>query len=361
MKINKLNIYLLLFAIILGLSSCMQKENQPPNILFISIDDLRPELNCFGASNIFSPNIDQLASEGMVFQSAYCNVPVCGASRASLLSGLYPTNKRFTNYGSRVEKDAPGVTTLPEHFKNNGYFTTSIGKVFHHLDDGLQSWSEVPYRPDYPNDIHQQELWRDYQSPENAHTKVEKLPLGAAGPAWEAADVHDTVYYDGKTTQLALNKLESLAKSKQPFFLGVGFIRPHLPFNCPKKYWDLYNENQIDLADNPFMPENAPKDAWHSYRELRGYTNIPKGKEAIADSSALKLRHGYYACVSYIDAQIGQIMQKLGELKLDKNTIIVLWGDHGWSLGEHSLWCKHSCFNNALQTTLLIKAPGYTS
>lgn len=332
---------------------------QKPNIIFIVVDDLRPELNCYGKTQIISPNIDGLADEGLVFTRAYCNVPVCGASRASLLTGLYPTPSRFTNYGSRVEKDAPGIVSLPGHFKNNGYYTTTLGKIFHHPDDGLSAWSELPYRPDYPNSLKQQELWRDYQSDELSWTKEKDLPLGASGPAWEAADVDDSLYYDGKTTRLTLHKLEQLAKLNKPFFFGLGFIRPHLPFNAPKKYWDMYDPSGIVLADNPYMPTNAPRDAWHNYRELRGYTNISNDTVPIPDDTARKLRHGYFACVSFVDAQVGLVVNKLKELNLYDNTIIVIIGDHGWSLGEHTLWCKHSCFNNALRTTMIIKAPGF--
>lgn len=333
------------------------RSNQKLNILFISVDDLRPELNCYGKSQIISPNIDQLAEEGMLFKRAYCNIPVCGASRASLLSGLYPTPTRFTNYGSRVEKDAPGVLSIPAHFKQNGYYTTAVGKIFHHPDDDLTSWTKEPYRPDYPNSIHQQELWRDYQSPENSWTKEKDLPLGAAGPAWEPGAVDDTVYYDGKTTQRALIELEKLAAQEKPFFFGLGYIRPHLPFNAPKKYWDLYDSAKIDLPANYHMPTNAPAAAWHNYSELRSYTNIADDTLPLPEEQVRTLRHGYYACVSFIDGQIGQITDKLKELGVYDQTIIVLWGDHGWSLGEHSLWCKHSCFNNALQTPLIVKSP----
>ncbi|TNJ45859.1 sulfatase [Tamlana fucoidanivorans] len=335
--------------------SIAKKENDFNNVLFIIVDDLRPELNCYGQSQIISPNIDKLAADGMVFKNAYCNVPVCGASRASLLTGVFPTKNRFTNYGSRVDNDAPGLITLPEHFKNKGYITKAVGKIFHHPDDALQSWTDIPYRPDYPNSIKQQELWRDYQAPINSWTKENNLPLGSAGPAWEAADVEDAVYYDGKTAKLALAELNKLSQSKQPFFLGIGFIRPHLPFNAPKKYWDMYKEETIALAKNPQMPIKAPREAWFNYKELRGYSNIPKDTLPIESDIAKKLRHGYYASVSFIDAQVGKILDKLKELELYESTNIVLIGDHGWSLGEHSLWCKHSCFNNALRTPLIVK------
>ncbi len=358
---NKVILFGLIFIPVLGLvlSGCdeIEKNNDQKNVVFIIIDDLRPELSCFGKTQIVSPNIDELASDGVAFSNAYCNIPVCGASRASLLTGLYPTQRRFTNYGSRVAKDAPNVRTLPEQFKANGYETSGVGKIFHHPDDALQSWSKIPYRPDYPNSIKQQELWRDYQSSENSWTKEQDLPLGAAGPAWEVTNVPDSVYYDGKTTKLALKALEKLSKSKQPFFFGVGFIRPHLPFNAPKKYWDLYKEEDITLAENPFMPLNSPGSAWFNYRELRGYSNIDKDTLPIKNKQARKLRHGYYASVSFIDAQVGRIIEKLKKLNLYDNTTIVLLGDHGWSLGEHTLWCKHSCFNNALRTPLIIKVP----
>lgn len=329
-----------------------------PNVLFIAVDDLRPELNCYGATQIISPNIDRLANSGVVFNRAYCNVPVCGASRASLLTGLYPLVDRFTDYGSRVDEEAGTVATLPQYFKDNGYRTAGIGKIFHHPNDALRSWTDLPVRPDYPNDLAVQEEWRDYRSAEYAGLNRQELPGGATGPAWEAADVPDDTYYDGKTATLALAKLDELARQDKPFFLGVGFIRPHLPFNAPKKYWDLYPEESIKLADNPFMPKDSPKDADFNSNELRSYANIPDGKEPIDDATALKLRHGYYACVSFSDAQIGKIMQKLEALGLADNTIIVLWGDHGWSLGEHSHWGKHTCFNNAVQTPLIVRVPG---
>ncbi|MEO1011489.1 MAG: sulfatase [Bacteroidota bacterium] len=346
---------------ILTFNGCQQQnktvEQKPPNVLFISIDDLRPELNAYGQSQIVSPNIDRLAAEGTLFKRAYCNVPVCGASRASLLTGTYPTPSRYTDYKTRVDMEAPGIITLPEHFKNNGYYTSAIGKIFHHPDDGKRSWSKETYRPDYPRTNAQQELWRDYQSPENLGTREQELPLGGAGPAWEAGEVHDTVYYDGKTTKLALKELEKLAEQEQPFFFGIGYIRPHLPFNAPKKYWDLYDPNEIELANNHYFPKDAPEDAKYNFPELRSYANISNDTTLIPLDQARKLKHGYYACVSFIDAQVGMVVDKLKELGVYDNTIIVLWGDHGWHLGEHTLWTKMSCFQNALRSTLIIKSP----
>lgn len=348
-------VILSLFLALTLFSGCTQKKK---NVLFIIVDDLRPELSCYGAEQIHSPNIDKLAGSGCMFLHSYCNIPVCGASRASLFTGLYPSRSRFYSYKSFINEDAPGEVTMPEYFKNNGYFTCSFGKTIHHLDDALQSWSETPWRADYPNNIHKQEYWRDYRSPENLWTKDSLKPLGAPGPAWEKADVSDDTYYDGKTAEKVVDKLEKLSRSDKPFFLAVGFLKPHLPFNAPAKYWDMYTRDEIKLAPNPFMPENAPKEAWFNSPELRGYANIPNGKTPINDSLAYSLKHGYYACVSYTDAQIGKVMDKLKETGMDKNTIVVLLGDHGWSLGEHTHWTKHTCFYNCLHTPLIVRVPG---
>lgn len=366
LKTRSLIIVVLLF-VIAGIS-CQQKRGDTksdelssakPNVLFIAVDDLRPELGCYGADQIHSPNIDKLAREGVMFERSYCNIPVCGASRASILTGQFPTRTKFTTYYTRVDEDAPGIVTLPEHFKNNGYFTTSYGKVFHHLDDGLSAWTETPWRPDYPNDIHIQEYWRDYRSPENIWTKDTLQPAGIAGPAWEKADVPDNAYYDGKVADKTISTLKGLAESRTPFFLGVGFVKPHLPFNAPSKYWDMYSREEIDMAPNPFMPENAPKEAFYNYGELRAYANIPNDKEPLNKELSRSLKHGYYACVSYVDALIGNILNTLEETGLAENTIVVLWGDHGFSLGEHTHWCKHTCFHIPLHTPLIVKAPGY--
>lgn len=350
-------------ALLIGLSAYQPIEDnqiKKPNILFIAVDDLRPELGCYGKSWIKSPNIDALASEGVVFQRAYCNIPVCGASRASILSGVYPTRTRFTNYSTRVDEDMAGIVTLPQNFKESGYQTFSFGKVFHHPDDAaIRSWSETPWRPDYPTDIYTQEGWRDYQSNENIWTYNDKSKGGAAGPAWEKAEVQDDNYYDGKTANKVVDKLRTLANSEKPFFVAVGFLKPHLPFNAPAKYWNLYPHNEIELAPNPFFPENAPKQAKFNFEELRSYTNMPKGDTLVNNEQARWLKHGYFACVSYTDAMIGKVLQALKETGLDKNTIVILWGDHGWSLGEHTHWCKHTCFHNSLQTPLIIKASGF--
>ena len=324
---------------------------EKPNFLFIAVDDLRPELNCYGADWIKSPHIDRLASAGIRFEYAYCQVPVCGASRASLLTGLRPTRTRFIDYDTWAEKDAPGITSLPKLLKENGYTTLSNGKVFHHLNDMKDSWSEDPWHPS--QDSPGQSNWRNYRSTESIDLAEAH---DGAGPAFEMLEGHDTLYFDGITVRKSLKDLERLKSMGQPFFLAVGFLKPHLPFNAPKKYWDFYDPDEIKLPPNYFPPENAPVASLHNWGELRQYADIPP-EGALPDSLARKLIRGYYACVSYTDAQIGKLLNRLKELELDKNTVVILWGDHGWNLGEHGLWCKHCNYETALRAPLILKVP----
>ena len=323
-------------------------EGNRPNILFIAVDDLRPELGCYGNRVVSSPNIDRLASEGVLFRRAYCNVPVSGASRASLMTGTRPTSYRFINYDTWAEKDNPEAITLPQYFKNNGYYTVALSKVFHHMYDSKNGWDEE-WRPSGKGS------WRNYIQDDNL--KIDTLIK--RGMPFECADVPDTAYFDGKTTQKALHFLRNSAGKGKPFFLAVGFLKPHLPFNAPEKYWNLYDPKEIGIAGNPNPPENAPRQAIHNWGELRQYYSVPE-TGPLTDSAAIKLRHGYYACVSYADAQIGMLLDELKKSGLDKNTIVVLWGDHGWNLGEHGLWCKHCNFNTSLNAPLIFKVPGLT-
>ncbi len=323
------------------------EKEQKMNILFIGVDDLRPELGCYGENEIKSPNIDELASQGVVFTNAYCNSPVSGASRTSLLTGVRPKHDTIFEWNARADEDIPDLATLPEYLKQNGYYTISNGKIFHDLDDSPESWSEDAWQTDM--------AFPGYALEKNKTlTEIEKQ----RGPATECANVHDTVYADGKIAQKTINDLIRLKKSKKPFFLAAGFMKPHLPFNCPKKYWNLYNPDSITPATNQFKPENAPEQAIHNFGELRSYSDIPK-KGPLTSAQKKHLKHGYYACVSYIDAQIGKVLTALDSLGMADNTIIVLWGDHGWLLAEHTLWCKQCNFNDALHAPLIIKAPNY--
>jgi arylsulfatase A-like enzyme len=316
-----------------------------PNILFIAVDDLRPELGAYGKTGMQTPAIDRLASQGITFDRAYVNVPVCGASRASLMTGLRPTRDRFVDFGTKVDKDAPGVTTLPAHFKAHGYTAVSLGKVLHHRTDAADSWSEEPWHP--KNARADYRSWRNYILPENIAQDIDK---DAQPPAWEAPDVADDAYFDGQIATRAIERLRSLAATGEPFFLAVGFLKPHLPFNAPKKYWDLYPPESVSLTDNPLFPETAPEQARHNFGELRNYAEVPDGDE--------QLIRGYRAGASYSDAQVGRVLGELDRLGLEGETIVVLWGDHGWSLGEHGLWAKHSSFDVANRIPLIVRAPG---
>ena len=317
--------------------------NNHPNILFISIDDLRPELGCYGNSKIHSPHIDALANKGTVFSEAYCQVPVCGASRASLMTGLYPTKDRFVTYYAKAQTDAAGIPDIPAWFKKHGYKTISNGKIYHDRNDNSDSWDKVFRDKDY----------KIYHLEENL-SLPEKLQ-----PAYEGADVDDMDYAGGPVLKETIRDLRESKTSGKPFFLAVGFTKPHLPFNAPKKYWDLYDRKKIKLADNPFIPEGAPTEAMHEWNELRNmYGGIPS-EGPVSDELARTLIHGYYACVSYSDAMVGEILKELDKLEMRDNTIVILWGDHGWQLGEHALWCKHALFRTSLRSPLIISAPNY--
>ncbi|MBN2138076.1 MAG: sulfatase-like hydrolase/transferase [Sedimentisphaerales bacterium] len=325
------------------------EERKRPNVLFIAVDDLRPQLGCYGHKQMISRNIDRLAGSGVTFLRSYCQVPVCGASRASLMSGVRPSRDRFLGYDTWAERDLPGVVVLPRHFKNSGYHTISNGKIFHHAADCKDSWSEAVWRPKGDGN------WRNYVL--DRSKRISRGNADGKGPAYEAADVGDSDYFDGKIADKGISDLRRLKDIGKPFFLALGFLKPHLPFNAPKRYWDMYQRDEIDLANNPFRPDGAPDAALHNWGELRAYAGIPQ-KGPLSEEMARTLVHGYYACVSYTDAQIGRVLDELRRLGMRDNTIVVLWGDHGWNLGEHGLWCKHCNFETSLHSPLIVSAPG---
>lgn len=333
-----------------GVLSAQPEKPDKPNVLFIAVDDLRPQLGCYGHEQMISPNIDKLASAGVVFNRAYCQSPVCGASRASLLSGIRATRDRsFKGYLHHADRDWGAPLSLPKHFRLHGYYSISNGKIYHHRDDGRGSWLEQAWRP--------KGEWggRGYLRKENI--AIVQAAERGLGPAYECADVGDSDYADGKTADKAISDLRRLKGMDRPFFLATGFVKPHLPFNAPKKYWDLYDASKINLADNSYRPKDAPDAAIHNWGELRAYHGIPK-KGPLSEEMARKLIHGYYACTSYTDAQIGRLLGELDRLGLRDNTIVVLWGDHGWNLGEHTLWCKHCHFQTSLRAPLIVRVPG---
>jgi len=323
------------------------------NVLFIVLDDLRPQLACYGQDQIISPNFERLAAEGVVFERAYCQEALCAPSRASVLTGCRPDTTRIYALDTPVRKAMPEVLTLPEHFKNHGYTTVSVGKVYHHPGDDPQGWSEEPWHPTDAFPGYQTEEAKKLH--ERRRGEAIHLRYGLNGPPVEAGDLPDEQYADGQTTERAIRELRRLRD--RPFFLAVGLVKPHLAFACPRRYWDLYRRDEIDPADNPFRPKGCPDIALHDWGELRHYYGMPK-EGPLSDEQARELIHGYYACVSFVDALIGRMLDELERLGLRENTVVVAWGDHGWNLGEHGLWCKHCNFETSLHSPLIVSAPG---
>ena len=351
--LNKFSLIILCVVLIPDVV-CGQSDEKKHNILFISVDDFRPKINSYGESKMITPNIDKLASEGLQFNNAFTNIAVCGASRASIMTGIRPSQERFNDYTSRASVDAPNAITLNQLFKENGYETISYGKIYHFPDDTEEHWTESD------GGAHQ----ADYQDPEAQERKRngEKGSHGPKGPAFEYPEVDDYVYNDGKITKQALQKMKDLKDENKPFFMAVGYVSPHLPFIQPKKYWYLYDHEEVELADNAYQPKNSPFIAMHAQHdsaELRNmYLDIPS-EGLLSDEMSRNLVHGYYASVSYMDVLIGDLVQGLDDLGLRDNTTIILWSDHGFFLGEHGFWCKHSTFYEAIKIPFIISSPNY--
>lgn len=349
MKLKTTFLILICLAVIFGCEPNPKEEKtKRAHIFLIYVDDLRPELGAYGNEWVVSPNIDALAADALVFQKAYANIPVCGASRASMLTGMYPSRNRFVGYLGNAEEEVPEAVTLPDHLKANGYRTLSFGKVFHTLTDSDDAWSEPPYRgPKQSN--------KDYALQENID-EDNTNGLRRAG-FYERIDTVDDAYLDGKIPLAALPKLKESLQMDSSLFMGVGFWKPHLPFNAPIRYWDLYDRANLPYPSNYYPPEGAPEVSLHNFAELRSYTNIPDDEAPLDSALVREIIHGYYAATSYVDAQIGKFIQGLKDEGVYDESIIVLVGDHGWFLGEHELWCKHANYRDALRTTLMIKFP----
>lgn len=366
----------ILSVLFMSFYSCTSKKKEreqiSPNILFIPVDDLRPELGCYGNEFIKSPNIDRLAQQGVTFTRAYCQQAVCNPSRASLLTGLRPDSIQVWDLYTNFRKNVPDVITLPQFFKQNGYTTVGLGKIFHNdIPDSL-SWTEKPHIDGFPFDPD-----AFYVNEENLQTQEsKKQKMIAAGKSridqlgyWyikanaiENAATDDDAYFDGAQTTLAIKYLKELTEQKNPFFLSVGYYRPHLPFNAPEKYWKMYDRDSIPLAENQFPPEGSPAYAVHGDQELRGYDDchdLPLPNDSPWDLNRQReLKHGYFASVSYIDAQIGRLLDELEILGLAENTIVVLWGDHGWKLGEHNGWCKMTNYEIDTRVPMIVSGAG---
>lgn len=324
-----------------------------PNILFIVADDLNCAIGPYGDKTAVTPNLDKLAARGLTFERAYCQQAVCNPSRSSFLTGLRPDTVGVDDLRKGFRDTAPNgknLITLPQHFKNHGYFCQNIGKMFHNMGEtqDRRSWSidEVLFKGTHADDT----LFANAARPPAA----EKPPYKA--PVTEASDVPDTAYRDGQIANLAAAMLRDHAGSEQPFFLAVGFWRPHLPFVAPKKYWDLYDPEKIALPDPPQAPQGAPEIALHLSREIKGYGGTPKDR-AFTEKEIRHYRHGYYAAISFMDAQIGEILDALNDTGQADNTLVVFTSDHGFHIGEHSLWGKTTNFELDVRVPLIIADP----
>ena len=368
------------------------KPTRKPNILFIAVDDLKPLLGCYGNTLVKSPNIDRLAKMATVFNKNYCQQAICGPTRASLMTGSRPDVTKIWNLTTQMRDVNPDIVTLPQYLITQGYTTSGIGKIYHPSSaiGGVDpvSWS-IPYlkskESDFPAELGLPANGQ-YQLPETkarmtpdiiAERKQQNKDLAAndenpksiKGPSTECLDVPDNAYQDGVNALLAKNQIIALSKSDKPFFMAVGFSKPHLPFVAPKKYWDLYNREDMPIASFQEHSKNGPLIAYHQSGELRNYLDIPEYATLPADSLRIGLKlekqkeliHGYYAAISYMDAQVGILLNTLESLGILDNTIIVLWGDHGWHLGDHDLWHKHTNFEEATRAPLIIAGPGIKS
>lgn len=344
--------FLLLLA--LGFGMPLQSAERP-NILLICVDDLKPLLACYGDTTAKTPNIDALAARSLQFNRAYCNQSVCSPSRNSLLTGFRPQTLGIYDLSTHFRDAKPEAVTLPQYFRENGYRIEGLGKIYHigHGNhDDPASWSVPSYRPKSAPP------YADPSHGVSSELKNKKEPWKSVrGVPTEAGEVEDDFYVDGQVAAEAVKRLAAAKERAEPFFLAVGFIRPHLPFVSPKRYWDLYDAETLPLSKNAEPPSGAPSYALHQSDELRKYRDMPPAPDPIDEATARRLIHGYYAATSYVDALVGRVLDALRENGFDDNTIILLWGDHGWHLGDHDLWGKQTDYENAARVPLLIALP----
>ena len=350
-------------------------SEERPNVLFVIVDDLRPELGCYDNNEIKTPYFDSFAKEAMVFKRAYCQNAACAPSRASVMLGMRPASTGVLNLSDKFRQINPDAVTLPQHFHKFGYYTVALGKTFHnHMHDPV-SFDEPDLRPaEYltPEMIDRDPesfYYDDELNEELAQVRAARLKKNpkayaggwAYGRSTECSEAPDNAFYDGAQTELALETLERLQDQNQPFFMALGYYRPHLPFVAPKKYWDLYDREGLSLATNPYLPKDSPPMAMNSSYELTACYDLEYVKHPaiaqLSEDTARLLKHGYYASVSYVDACFGKLIEGLQILGLDKNTIVVVWGDHGWKLGEHGSWCKQTNYNIDTRVPLFIYDP----
>ena len=325
----------------------MASTEEEKNVIFIVADDLNCAIGPYGDPNAITPNLDRLAAQGVTFQRAYCQQAVCNPSRSSFLTGKYPDATGVDDLRKSFRTALPDAVTLPQAFLNAGYFTQCVGKIFHNMGEtkDRQSWSVDEFL---------------FEGTHAADTVFAQLPKGTNPPGYkapvsEALEVPDTAYRDGRITEYAVNSIKRMSEKETPFFLAVGYWRPHLPFVAPKQYWDLYNPDKISAPNPTTTPEKVPQIALHPNREVHGYGLVPKG--AVDESLKKHLRHGYYASISFLDAQVGKLLDALKSSGESKNTIIVFTSDHGFHIGERELWGKTSNFELDARVPLIIADP----
>ena len=398
MKLFNRKVYWLLFSILL-FSSCdttkktsinstqnkiakVEKTvSKPKNILFIAVDDLKPLLVAYGHPEMHTPNFDRLSQMGATFTNAYVQQAVCGPSRASVMTGTRPDRTKVWDLHTNFRKSAPDLYSMPEYLITQGYETTGVGKIYHHgsVSPGhdAKSWSIAFAFPKDFDPKYGKPAFNFYQKPANKKklrklrkeaiaqglkgSKVRKYVFKHFRPSTESADVSDEAYLDGLIAKTALKQLDTLTTIGKPFFLAVGFHKPHLPFVAPKKYWDLYNRDDIQVAKFQKLSKGTPEVAYHSFGELRAYSDIDNNLtygQTLPIEKQKELIHGYMAGISYVDAQIGKLLNRLKEKDMLDNTVIVLWGDHGYHLGDHTEWCKHSNFQQATRIPMIVIGPG---
>lgn len=361
----------LVICSLLSSSSNLQAKEHP-NVLLILVDDLKPALGCYGDSIAQTPHIDSLANRGMRFEMAYCNQAVCAPSRFTLMLGSHSTSTGLYGLGSQLRQIIPDAVTMPQHFaKHGGYRTESLGKIFHigHGNHGDPESFSVPHFKEKvieylePASTDGGQLTREEAYFTNQMLgQIKSLPRGAA---YESPDANDEDYADGRVAAETIERLQAAKQRRQsdgtPFFIASGFARPHLPFSAPQKYWDLYDPASLPMPQHEDLPANAPKVAGKRGGEISNYKPVPTEPNADFDDELKRnLIHGYYASVSYVDAQIGKVIEELDRLELSDNTIVVLWGDHGFHLGDLGIWTKHTNYEQANRIPILITAPGVT-
>jgi len=357
--------------VVLAIMAIGASAADKPNVLLILVDDLKPALGCYGDKIAQTPNIDALAARGTRFELAYCNQAVCAPSRFTLMLGSHSTSTGLYGLGSVLRESLPDAITLPQHFQKHGYRTESLGKIFHighgnqgdpesfsvaHFKEKVIEYADVASKPDGKL-TREEAMFQNVEAPAGG---MNSLPRGAA---FESPDVADDAYADGRVAAETIRRLEAAGRRDQPFFIAVGFARPHLPFSAPQKYWDLYDPALFELADNPELPEDSPVVAHKRGGEIRNYFPVPdKGDPAQIDSQlARQLIHGYYASTSFVDAQIGKVLDALEDKGLAGNTLVVLWGDHGFHLGDLGIWTKHTNYEQANRIPLIFAGPGISS